>query len=298
MKNWPMALLAVFAGVSVANAQTCSGNNDFQGPYVMLASRSVASPAPESAITPGLTPPAAVQYSNTPIGRMLKSAAGNGVFAITLRFLANGQGELLAAAPDASLINTRVGTYTVNGDCTIALTVADGFGAELDFQGNTVTRGNIAFQGVLKDRGNEADFAQTGPGIGSTFRVQRPHTASACTNALLNGVFGVYATGIDLGPPDAASGIPFTMVGRFAAENGEFFLDGLAQASPQPKRQITGTYKVEVDCTGTAKFIQDGKTLNVNFVLTKGGVTFGLYARPTMTFAFTDGRVIGSGEAR
>jgi hypothetical protein len=291
--------LVVFVGVSLAvssaKAQICSGNNDFQGPYLLVASRNVATPPPAGG-TPAPHP--AAEYSKSAIGELLKGAGGTAPFGVTARIIPNGQGELLAAGPDLQFGTTRVGTYRVNGDCTMSMTIADGFATSLDVLGQVVTRGDVSFQGILQDRNNEANLIQTSPGSGTILHLERPHSAINCTNTTLGGIYGLIAQGVDKGTEEAPGETPFTMFGRFFAENGEFKLDTAALESTLPKRQITGTYKVEVDCTGTAKLIQDGRTLNASFVLLRGGVQFGAFQRAAMRLAFTDGRLVGTGEAR
>jgi hypothetical protein len=88
-------------------------------------------------------------------------------------------------------------------------------------------------------------------------------------------------------------------LGRFVADGaGNLVQDAIAVASPLSNRKITGTYTVNLDCTGTATLITaDGKKRGANFVIVTGGsdLTNGPQA---MELAFTDTGVVGSGVAQ
>jgi len=294
MKNWWMFALAVLP----AAGQVCSGNSDFQGPYVLVAARLLATvPIPGSPVPPGFAGSIPIRYSNTPIGQILRLSVTAQPFAIAARVIADGQGGVLAAAPDAQYVITRVGAYTVNGDCTVAMTLSDGFAAELDILGNTVTRANTNFQGVLQDRGSVAGFVQTSGGTDSVLQFERPQSGVSCTNATMSGAYGLLITGVDAGPADAPQALPFSLLGRFVAENGVFKTDTEGGASPQQQRQITGTYRVDPDCTGAAKLTLNGRTYNATFVLARGGVQFGAFQRSIAHFVIQEGQIVATGTA-
>ena len=72
----------------------------------------------------------------------------------------------------------------------------------------------------------------------------------------------------------------------------------MAQASPLSNRQLTGTYTVNMDCTGTATLATaDGKKRGANFVIVTQGSNLTNGAQ-TLEFAFTDAGVVGSGLAQ
>jgi len=293
----PLSLLLIFA--SRLPGQTCSGNQDFYGAYLFSA----ASPAfqPDSTITPP-----SVQFSDTALGRTLKSMLGQTRFATNGRLIADGLGTVLAAPADADTIITRVGVYRVNGDCTMSLTLFDGFITGIDFFGNPLRRGSVSFEGVLEDRGSEAAFVQTGATWPATLTLSRPYLAQGCTNNALSGAFGLAGSGIRVSTTPATDDTPaqtviapVTLLGRFVADGaGGFRPDTPGLESAQPKRQITGTYKVEADCTGAARILIDNQTYNLNFILLRGGVQFGEFGRSSIRFAFADAGVVGSGSGR
>lgn len=293
----PLSLLLIFA--SCLPGQTCSGNQDFYGAYLFSA----ASPAfqPDSTVTPP-----SVQFSDTALGRTLKSILGQTRFATNGRLIADGLGTILAAPADADTIITRVGVYRVNGDCTMSLTLFDGFITGIDFFGNALRRGSVSFEGVLQDRGSEAVFVQTGATWPATLTLSRPYLAQGCTNNALSGAFGLAGSGIRISTKPATDETPaetvispVSLLGRFVADGaGGLRPDTPGLESAQPKRQITGTYKVEADCTGVARILIDNQTYNLNFILLRGGVQFGEFGRSSIRFAFADAGVVGSGSGR
>lgn len=292
-----LSLLLIFA--SCLPGQTCSGNQDFYGAYLFSA----ASPAyqPESTATPPN-----VQFSNTAVGRTLRSILSQARFATNGRLIADGLGTVFAAPADADTIITRVGVYRVNGDCTVSMTLFDGFITGIDFLGNPLIRGSVSFEGVLQDRGSEAAFVQTGAAWASTMSLSRPYLAQGCTNNALSGAFGVAGNGIRITTTPATDETPaetvitpISLLGRFVADGaGGLRPDTPGLESAQPKRQITGTYRVDADCTGTARMVIDNQTYNIHFILLRGGVRFGEFARASMRFSFADAGLVGSGSAR
>jgi len=293
----PLFFLLIFA--SWLPGQTCSGNQDFYGAYLFTA----ASPAfqPETTVTPPNIP-----FSNTALGRTLKSILGQTRFATNGRLIADGLGTVFAAPPDAETIVNRVGVYRVNGDCTMSLTLFDGFITGIDFLGNPLIRGGVSFEGVLQDRGSEAAFVQTGTTWPTTLSLARPYLAQGCTNNALSGAFGVAGSGIristtrpDDDTPPRTVIAPVSLLGRFVANGaGGFQPDTPGLESAQLKRQITGTYKVDADCTGAARMVIDNQAFNINFILLRGGVRFGEFARAALRFTFADAGVVGSGSGR
>jgi hypothetical protein len=212
--------------------------------------------------------------------------------------VADGLGNLLAGPADADILTVRVGSYKVNGDCTLAVTLVDGFRSGLDLLGDALLGARDTFEGVLQNRGNEVNLVQTGQRRGAAIYMSRPYLAQNCTQTALSGPYGLAATGLQLGTTEMPAIQPLALLGRFHAENGAFILDTPGAGSPLAKRQFTGTYRVEPDCTGTADFVIDGQKLRAAFVLLRGGVKFGVFERAEMRFTFQDAARIGAGIAR
>jgi len=290
--------LSVALTVAIAPAQNCVGNQDMFGTFVFSASRGFfTAPLPE----PGPGEPVPV-FSATAVGQLVKNASGNGPFAVAGRIVADGTGNLVTGPPDATVLSTRAGSYQVNPDCTVTMTIVDGYTQNV--LGDVVARTSVTYQGVLRDRNNEASLAQTSQGGGSVIHLARPFLADSCRDSSLSGQYGVWAAGGQVIETVTESGtqvslMPFSLAARFSSEGlGKLELDLAGSASPMPKRQITGTYRVENDCTGTAKFILDGKTYNVSFVLVRGGVNLGQFSRAAMMLALTDPKMGVAGEAK
>jgi hypothetical protein len=292
-------LLALGATPLCVMAQTCSGNQDFYGAYLFVATSAENRPEPAVA-------PPAMQFSNTPIGQTLRNVLGQERFATVGRLIADGLGTVFAAPADAETITTRVGVYRVNGDCTMSLVLFDGFNTGIDIIGNPLVRGAASFEGVLQDRGNEANFVQAGTGWLARLSLARPQLAQGCTNATLSGAYGVAGSGtqttrvrVEGSETPVTVLSPVSVVGRFVADGaGGFRPDTPGLESPQPKRQITGSYQVRADCTGTARLVMDNQTYPIEFVLLRGGVRFGEFSRAAMRFVLAGAGMVGTGSAR
>ena len=125
----------------------------------------------------------------------------------------------------------------------------------------------VAFQGVILQRGEEVDLVQTGL-PGGTFVSMRKIFANDCTNDNLNDSFGLVGAGsraiVSGGPAFAAFGIS----GRLIADGlGNLITDGFSLSSPK-QQQLSGTYTVKPDCTGSAQIaMADGTSVAIDFVL-------------------------------
>jgi hypothetical protein len=88
---------------------------------------------------------------------------------------------------------------------------------------------------------------------------------SACTNRDLSGSFGFSIKGTNV-----ALQVQYILVGQFTAD-GKGMFSGMGRQSvggQATSAEYSGTYKVNPDCTGTAKFQFSGGTMaNLYFVL-------------------------------
>ncbi|MEZ5354716.1 MAG: hypothetical protein R2762_18940 [Bryobacteraceae bacterium] len=287
------ACLAVSA-TPLAMGQGCAGSQDFFGPYVFVASRGV----PDPTVAMPMEGAAQPNYSATPMGQLAKGAASGAAFAVVGRVTADGLGNLFGGPPDVEQLTVRVGTYTVNGDCTLAVTLVDGFRSGLDLLGDPLPGARVAYQGVLRNRGDEATFVQTGQGKGTVIELFRPQLAANCTQTTLSGVHGLAITGLALGTEEMPAIQPLALMGRLNAENGAFKLDLVGMESRQPARQFTGSYQVQPDCTGAGELIFDGEKMKISFVLARNGVQLGAFRRAEMRIVVQDAKRIGTGIAR
>ena len=334
------------------DAQTCSGNGDVVGVYAFLGSRSLVTTGSDSSGTGstgnsgGTTAP-----SNTPLGTLLSDINGMAIFGTVGRITADGAGNLFATPGPNTSAATQVGTYSVNGDCTISVTLTDAFqgmtgtngtGNTGGARGNGTTTSTVPpmsanLEGVVLNRGNEIDLVQvvtspssssTATPVGANITMRKMFQATGCTNATLNGGFGMASQaalssavvnggtgtgntgtgnsggtgntgGTATGGTTSGSQTSFPLVGRFFA-NGDGTLVSIGASSTLPGRQLIGNYIVNSDCTGTAQLITNsGVTRNIGFAIVQSpaGACTNSAGAPQLLFGFTDQGINGFGTA-
>jgi hypothetical protein len=169
----------------------------------------------------------------------------------------------------------------------------------------------VKLDGVVLDRGAEIDLIQAGTSdTGAVIRMRRALQFGGCTDASLSGAFGlvsqanVTSAASGGGGSTGASLAPISMIGRMVADGaGLFIADSQAKQSPIQPLQLTGTYIVNADCTGSAQIVDAVGTMrNVMFVLVQAesvpSPTAQWAVRPELLFAFSDQNVSGFGTAR
>jgi len=324
-----MLLGAIFF-VSNLQARTCTGNGDVIGSYGFFGSRAGffllgATPPGTTAsgsaplVPVGVTPPGTTAALN-PWSNFVNSLAGKSVFSANGRVFADGAGNLYTSStPTALIVNTLVGNYTVNTDCTLSMSLGNPFSATGGTIGTTLTT-LVTLEGIITDGGGAGhiEAVVTGPdAAGAQVSFVRTSQFNACNNATITGQHGVVGSGFVVAgtntgtgtgagtgvasafTPGAAGalGTPFTLVGRFFSDGlGNFIADPPSVISPI-KRTLTGTYAVNVDCTGTGRFVDSsGTARNVSFVLVNDATQI-QNSEQTIRFVFTDPGVIGDGSA-
>jgi hypothetical protein len=277
-------------------ARSCSGNGDAIGGYGWAGGRSSDFvPLATTAVTP-------VGGSTTRLGALAAGAANTAAFSSVGRMFLDGNGFMFASAAAGGGL-AQVGTYLVNSDCTISATITDAF-AQPGAAGLTPVQASVTFEGVVVQSATEINLVQTGNGSsGAVLTLRRTRQFNSCGNDSLTGTFGLSGVGVATAAP--APGAPpvasaFTLSGRINADgNGFLVQDSLGLTSPLTKRQFTGTYLVNSDCTGTATLIgSDAKARKIDFVIVSPVVSNPANALPLLSFAFTDAGVVGSGLAQ
>lgn len=210
------------------------------------------------------------------------------------RVLADGAGVLFHADPANEFATIRIGSYTVNTDCTMQIKIQDVFAKAAAFATATIT-----FNGVLQDRGGEANLSSGDSQLLVSF--VRPYLSNGCSASTLSGAYGVSGAAVNLGDtPGPGASTPFTIIGRFWADgNGNFGTDSATTA--QSKLQFSGTYKVNSDCTGTATWIMPGDTTvgrKLAFVLAQAQSPGVQVSRAALRFALTEAKLAGTGLAK
>jgi len=305
----------VLGGVLTAapslQARTCGGNGDVQGSFGWIGARTVASvPAASANSTSTTTPPAPITGSSTAIGSLVAGAVNPAPFASVGRLFLDGNGGLFASSTPGGSVSS-VGTYTVNGDCTVSATLTDTFtpnsGGLVGI--TTTTQPSTTFEGVVVQSGNEIDLTQTGAASSGTLITLRK-TKQLCSNTDLFSAYGISASGYVTGASTStttnagtttttAPNTPFSILGRFVGDgNGILYQDNIGASSPLTNREITGTYTVNSDCTGTATLVTaDGKKRGANFVIVLQGTSLN-NAPEALALTFTDTGAVGSGFAQ
>jgi len=276
-------MLAV-AIVPALHARSCGSNGDLVGSFGWLATRT------SQFVAVPVLPPGTAVGSSSPIGGLVAGAVNNTAFASVGRVFLDGNGTIFAT-PTSGGVQTSVGTYNVNGDCTVSVTLVDAFQAPA---ATAIAPAQVSatFEGVVVSNGNEIDLTQTGASAGTTIILRK--TRQSCTTSDVFDSFGISAGGLQNGATTAS----FNILGRFVADGaGNLVEDATGQASPLTNRKITGSYTVNSDCTGTLSLITaDGKKRAANLVIVTKGSDLSS-GQQALQFAFTDPGVVGSGGA-
>jgi hypothetical protein len=152
-------------------------------------------------------------------------------------------------------VTTRDGTYTVNPDCT----------------GSSELHGSqtFTFEFVILDGGQELLQFATRTDRVVTWEVKKQNL-NKCTNATLNGKYGILQTGFDVaGNAKGGLGvITFDGKGTWSLTLTEIKKDGPIQRIKNPN----GTYAVNADCRGSASLEKTPLgTANWEFVIVDDG---------------------------
>jgi hypothetical protein len=283
--------------------------------------------------------------SNTGIGNLLSGLANRIVFSAVGRIFADGMGNLYSSPTAGLTTNILVGSYNVTTSCSITMTLTDPFittAGSTTVAVNPAPGNPVTLQGFVTANGTQLDLS--GPN-GAVVIFHKTAQAGNCTNATLSGNFTISGDGFFLpsagngqivpgttpgliSPPPTGScvqgatgavvtcpgaftsgatgmlGTPFSLLGRFVADGaGTLTTDLSGQQSFEPN--LTGTFAVNADCTGTARLIDaTGIARGISFVLVNEaaqcsiGATPQTSARQELEFVFSDPGVIGGGTAQ
>jgi len=144
-----LALGATFA----AAQQTCTATTaSVQGSYTYIATEF---PFGTSVVTPPGTTTNQQPYSNTQIGNLIQQLNGGGIISSANVFYFDGAGHISIAAAGSFTGTTVVGTYTVNSDCTISVTLTDVFNTTTTATGVPPTQGTATLIGFVTGGGTE-----------------------------------------------------------------------------------------------------------------------------------------------
>jgi hypothetical protein len=272
-------LAALCAGAilcaATGSAQTCQIQGVTVGGYYTFAS--IGNGAPGSLLTPPATGTSggsgstAPGYSATELGELLNGLANGVPFASSGTIYLNGAGGIVANSSTG--VPTTVGSYVLNSDCSITVTLMDVFGTittPATLQGIVFDNGAEIDLGVLKNvnTGTSSTTGSTGTSTTSTtgalyesnvlVHLIRPPSA-ACSVSSLVGSYVLSGTGTGIATVAAAAGstsstqteAPFFWFASVDFDgNGNVIVPSVVPSSLS-YLEYTGSYKVNADCTGT-----------------------------------------------
>jgi len=205
-----------------------------------------------------VTPPGttgSVNYSTTELGRLLGGVAGASVGAVSGQLYFDGNGNIFASNTIGGAPSTLVGTYTVNPNCSITVSLNDAFST-------TKNPPAFSFTGFLVGTGSEIDLVPTTqlpttpsstPTLPtSLIQLVRVNAQTACSASTLTGPYALIGGGFG----STNANLAFLARVRFDG-NGKLIDDTVTgTTTPLSLLQYTGTYTVNSDCTGTLTFSQ------------------------------------------
>jgi len=241
-------------------------------------------------------------FSNSQVGTLLQSVLGGGAFSSSNVLYFDGAGHISIAASSSSFTaSSIVGTYTVNGDCTISVTLTDTLNNTTNSAGGANTQATTGMIGFVA--GGGAEIYLTEPQSSSSTNGNTPLVTGqfasrlsielirtytyGCTVASLSGSYGLIGNGfVETGTPTTTQSVqPVTLFGVVTFDGGGHIIQQtVASGSSLGNFQYTGTYTVTTNCAGTMTLSPVGTTsttgtttgtttstaspLTVNFVLT------------------------------
>jgi hypothetical protein len=272
---------ALFGTLAVAQQIGClATTGSVIGSYTYVATEVPLSGV--SIVPPGTTTNQQI-YSNTPIGQLVADINGGAAFSTAGVLYFDGTGHILVATASAPLAaSTQVGTYTVNSDCTINVTITDVFNTSTSGPGVTnPTFGSSSLIGLVLSGGSEIDLsvAQSASSTNGNMPVVAGEFASrlsvqlirsfpyGCSTASLTGSYGLVGTGFVLsnatvtGTTATGTTQPVTFFASVTFDgNGNVVVQPVTTPSPLASFQYAGTYTVNLNCSGTLTLTAPPKT--------------------------------------
>ena len=256
-------------------------------------------------------------FSTTGVGQLVSGTTGSVPFASSGKLYFDGAGNIFASSTQQFTLSASsvVGTYTLNSDCTISVTLNDAFGTnttKATLQGVILGDGSEIDLGVLQTPSTSSPATSSiSPGVfGSNIliRLVRPFSTSCSINTLAGVRTFIVASGTRTGTATGigtVTGTPFFVFGRVQFD-GNGNLIALPSAQSSIGRQFVGTYTVNNDCTGNVSLNSTGSTtagsvagstpaLSLNFVMIGSATS----STPQIQFTQSGGSqlLVGSGQA-
>ncbi len=110
-------------------------------------------------------------YTNTEVGQLLGGVTGSNPFSSAGTLYFDGAGNIRSSPTNQGGMSTLVGTYVLNADCTIAVTLNDAFGTKATpttLQGVVVSQGAEIDLGLVQNISTTTGNVITGTGTSGT----------------------------------------------------------------------------------------------------------------------------------
>ncbi len=330
--DWKTALWLCSLSVLIsplAQAQYCTLTNaSLKGAYGYVASEAGAVVTTTSTTGATGTGTTTSTYSNTGIGQLLNGISAGNQFALGGVWAFDGAGSINATSTPGGT-ETPIGTYNVNSDCSVTVSLQDVFGT------NTAT---TQLAGVVLGHGSEIDLTSAASlrstATSLTIKLVRVLYQYGCSDSNLSGLYGFVLNPSSIQTPTATTttGTTTTTSPEPSVIIGYLDFDGaghiitLASSTSSPSStstsstsssstftslQYTGTYTVNVDCSGTMTIspasassttgtTTTGTTstgsMTLNFVITPPATPSGNES-PGLDLSFSNAAESGSGYA-
>lgn len=154
--KWKMMFCLPALGIlanQLAHAQYCQvTNSSLNGPYAYVASElgTVVKTSPGTSTNGASSSTGAPNtYSSSNIGQLLAGIAAGNQFGYAGALMLDGAGNVSASSAPMGTAISKVGTYNVNSDCSVSVSLMDSFGTN-----TSVTQ----FAGIVLGRGSEIDL--------------------------------------------------------------------------------------------------------------------------------------------
>lgn len=265
-------LLAFGATFSVAQTVGClATTSSLTGSYTFIGTQ-----LPLAGVT--INPPGSTtNFSATPLGQLVGDITAGAPFSTSNVFYFDGNGNILIATASAPLYpSVKVGTYTVNSDCTINVTITDVNNTATSGPGvTTATQKSVNLIGLVLGGGTEIDLSVaqsttstngnmpvvTGQ-FDSRLLIQLVRSFSyGCSASTLTGDYALIGTGFATTSASTSTGTSTGSSGAtqpivfFASVtfdgNGNVVAQTPSSGSPLASFNYMGTYTMNLNCSGT-----------------------------------------------
>jgi len=342
--DWNLMLCGSLLGAlmgPMAQAQFCGLTNmSLSGSYgyvaseagtVVTAGSGTGTAGTAGTGTAGTTTPNT--FSGTALGQLLGGIQAGNQFALGGVLTFDGAGNVNAAsAPGVTA--THVGTYNVNSDCSVILSLADPFGtnpAVTELAGAVLGRGaeldltsTASLQSSAPGGTTITTTSTTSSGSGLAIKLVRVLYQNGCSVSNLTGLYGfvLNPTSLQTETSSTTTSAPSAVIG-YLDFDGAGHIVALSSMTPSPigsnpttftALHYTGTYSVNSDCSGTMTISNSspatattGSTgsasggsqgMLLNFVITPPTAPGGAFApAPGLDLSFSTADASGSGYA-